>query len=124
MNKNSLISLSTEAMDRLADDWARKLRAFGQVEIIKNPESYILKDSQDRELYTIANPHFENWNIYEGLGKVLKDLIDDPGMHNTAMKYYGKKEIADLVNIRLIDCSGNPNDFGKKVYSALKEFSK
>ena len=121
MNKEALKTVSIKVMENCADEYIKIWSAYGSCTIVlKTKENIIFKDKNETYI-SFDRPHFEDWSLFDGPGKALAALVEDPGMHKSAMWVYSSGLLGPLVAHKLSDCSGNPTALGKEVCKALFE---
>ena len=121
MCKETLKQVSIKVMENCANEYLKTWSAYGPYTLVEKSEEHIIYKNNVATPVSFARPHIEDWSILEGPGKALAALVEDPGMHNSAMWVYGSKLLAQLVNYKLSDCCGNPTSIGKEVCKFLFE---
>ena len=119
MSKESLKLVSIKVMENCAEEYLKTWSAYGPYTLIKNSEEDILYKNKVGTPVSFARPHLEDWSIHDGPGKALAALVEDPGMHKSAMWVYSSGLLGQLVTYKLSDCCGNPSALGEEVYKAL-----
>ena len=119
MSKEALKSVSIKVMENLAKEYIKIWVAYGPHTILEKSKEKIVLKNKDGRLVSFVRLHLEDWSLFDGPGKALAVLVEDPGMHNSAMRVYSSKHLGQLVNYKLSDCCGNPTSIGKDVYKAL-----
>ena len=121
MSKETLKTVSIKVMENWANEYLKTWPSYGPYTIVLKTEENIILKNNVGTFVSFARPFLEDWSIYDGPGKALAALIEDPGMHKSAMWVYSSELLGQLVNYKLSDCCGNPTSIGKEVYKALFE---
>ena len=119
MSKDALKHISIKVMENCANEYLKTWSAYGPFTLIEKSEEHILFKNNVGISVSFARPHLEDWSLFDGPGKALADLVEDPGMHKSAMWVYGSELLAQLVTLKLSDCCGNPTTLGKEVCKFL-----
>ena len=121
MSKEVLKQVSIKVMENCANEYINTWSAYGPYTLVEKSEEYIiLKDNAGTSI-SFARLHIENWSLLEGPGKALAALVEDPGMHKSAMWVYSSGLLGQLVTYKLSDCCGNPTALGEEVCKFLFE---
>ena len=119
MSKEALKTVSIKVMENWANEYIKIWVAYEPYTLVLKSEENIILKNKDETYVSFARPHLEDWSLFDGPGKALAALVEDPGMHNSAMWVYSSGHLGQLVNYKLSDCCGNPTSIGKEVYKAL-----
>ena len=121
MSKEALKLVSIKVMENCANEYLKTWSAYGPYTLVEKSEEQIIFKNNVGTHVSFASLHLEDWSIFEGPGKALAALVEDPGMHKSAMWVYGSKLLAQLVTHKLSDCCGNPTALGEEVCKFLFE---
>jgi hypothetical protein len=121
MSTEALKTVSIKVMEKWAKEYIKIWVAYGPFTIVEKSEEKITLKNKDGRTVSFDNPHLEDWTLFDGPGKALAALVEDPGMHKSAMWVYGSKLLGQLVTHKLSDCCGNPTTLGEEVCKALFE---
>ena len=119
MSKEALKAVSIKVMENWAREYLKIWVAYGPFFIIEKSEEKIVLKNEVGKSVSFDNPHLENWSLFDGPGKALAALVEDPGMHKLAMWVYSSGYLGQLISYNLSDCCGNPTAIGKEVCKAL-----
>jgi len=119
MSKEALKTISIKVMENRANDYIKTWVAYGPFTIVEKSEEKIVLKNKDGKSKFFDRPHLEDWSLFDGPGKALAALVEDSGMHNSAMWVYSSGHLGKLVTYNLSDCCGNPTSLGKEVCKAL-----
>lgn len=117
----NLEQVSIEVMNAMVEEYKRRWCRYAPFTLASRSSEGICLYNCDNNMVCFSRPKLEDWNISEGLGKALKAIVKDPGMHGSAMWLYGKPELSELSEMMLCDFEGEPTELGKKVYNAIME---
>ncbi len=117
----NLQQVSTEVLSAMVEECKRKWSCYAplSLECAENG-SVCVYGCNGGKIECFNKPNFQDWDVNDGLGKALKALVKDPGMHESA-RLYGKRELSELCEMTLCDFEGVPTELGKKVYNAIME---
>ena len=121
MCKEALKLVSIKVMENWAIEYRKTWVSYGPYTIVEKSEENIILKNKVGTSVSFDRPHLEDWSLFDGPGKALAALIEDPGMHKSAMWVYLSEHFPQLVTYELSDCCGNPTSLGKEVYKALFE---
>ena len=119
MSKEALKIVSIKVMENWAIEYTKIWVAYGSYTIVEKSEENIMLKNKIGRSVSFDRPHLEDWSLLDGPGKALAALVEDPGMHNSAMWVYSSNLLAQLVTYNLSDCCGNPTSLGEEVCKAL-----
>ena len=118
MSKEALKTVSIKVMENCASEYIKTWVSY-EYTIVEKSEEYIILKNNEGTSISFARPHLEDWSLLDGPGKALAALIEDPGMHKSAMWVYSSNLLGQLVTHKLSDCCGNPTSLGEEVCKAL-----
>jgi hypothetical protein len=121
MSKEALKLVSIKVMANWAIEYLKTWVAYCPYTIVEKSEEKIVLENKVGRTVSFDRPHLEDWSIIDGPGKALVALVEDPGMHNSAMWVYSSGHLCQLVTYNLSNCCGNPTALGKEVCKALFE---
>ena len=119
MSKEALKLVSIKVMENCANEYIKTWSAYAPYTLVEKSEEYILYKNKVGTSVSFARLHLEDWSLFDGPGKALAALVEDPGMHKSAMWVYSSGHLGQLVTHKLSDCCGNPTSLGEEVCKAL-----